>query len=243
MARYERFDSEVSKPKLKVIRRSDDPIDPNHEKLDLFVSSDLHTFHSDESMSRHALITLNIISIVISTVCGSITFFLAVEDQSVSALGFAIDTILDVLAFSIIIWRFTSNEEQVQREINSLRVLAVLFLISGLAVFIDSILDLRNETHPVHNDYLVTAVAVQTLIFLCLAIGKYLVAKRLDLISAYSDALNTTISALMAFSVALSIKIYNAYDNVWYLDPLIGMSFAILMMVYGVWMIVKSLFL
>ena len=241
MSRYQRFDSDGPKTKLTVVKHSENS---GHEKLDLFVSSEFQKTNSDESLTRHALITLNIISIVVSTVCGSITFFLAVEDQSVSALGFAVDTILDVAAFSIIIWRFTAvDNEQVQREVNALRILALLFLISGLAVFIDSILDLRNQTHPIHNEYLVTAVAVQTLIFLCLAMSKYLVAKRLDVITAYSDAFNTFISSLMALSVATSITIYNIYDNVWYLDPLIGMFFSILMMVYGCWMIVKSFFI
>ena len=243
MARYERFDSDAAKPKLAVVKRAYDSADQGHEKLDLFVASDPPKLNSDGNLMRHALITLNIISIVVSTVCGTITFFLAVEDQSVSALGFAVDTILDVLAFIIIIWRFTAIDEQVQREVNALRILALLFFVSGLAVFVDSILDFRNEIHPMHNEYLVTAVAVQTLIFLCLGTGKYLVAKRLDVISAYSDAFNTFISALMALSVATSITIYNTNDSVWYLDPLIGMFFSIVMMIYGCWMIVKSFFL
>jgi divalent metal cation (Fe/Co/Zn/Cd) transporter len=240
MARYERFDDSVATSKLSTMKQTSAEHDNNNEKVDLFVSSSVTSCEQDESLTRHALITLNIISIVVSTVCGSITFFLAVEDQSVSALGFAIDTILDVLAFSIIIWRFTSTHEQVQREAFALRILAVLFFISGFAVFIDSILDLRNQTHPIHNQYLVMAVAVQTLIFMCLAIGKYLVAKRLNVTSAYSDAFNTLISALMAVSVAISITIYNSNDDIWYLDMIMGMFFSLTMMLGGIWMMIKS---
>ena len=236
MAVYQRFDDDASAPKSTSLKRSMD-VD---EKIDLFVTSDLDSINQNETTSRHALITLNIISIVVSSVCGLITFFLAIEDQSTSALGFAVDTILDVLAFLIIIWRFTVAREQVHREIYALRILATLFLISGFGVFIDSLLDLRNRTHPIHNQYLVVAVAVQTLIFLCLAIGKTLVAKRLDVISAYSDAFNSLMSALMALSVTISITIYNSHDQIWYLDNLIGMFFSIVMMVYGVWMIKKS---
>jgi divalent metal cation (Fe/Co/Zn/Cd) transporter len=236
MARYEKFDDDIPAPKFTIVTRSDG----NSEKIDLFLSSEIPLSNEDETTTRHALITLNIISIVVSTVCGSITFFLAVEEQSASALGFAVDTILDVLAFITIIWRFTSSNEQAKREKNVLRILAILFFVSGFGVCIDSMLDLCNRIHPIPNHYLVVAVAIQTLIYFCLAFGKYTIAKKLNVISAYSDAFNTFISGLMAFSVAVSITIYNSNRSVWYLDPIIGLFISITIMIYGIWMMFKS---
>jgi len=234
MARYERFDDDTPAPKFTLVTRS------NNEKIDLFVSSETSLSSEDETTARHALITLNIISIFVSTVCGLITFFLAVQEQSASALGFAVDTILDVLAFCIIIWRFTSSQEQAKRELYVLRILAILFFLSGFGVFIDSTLDIRNRIHPIPNHYLAVAVAIQTLIFFCLAFGKYTVAKKLNVISAYSDAFNTLISGLMALSVAIGITIYNSNANVWYLDPILGMFISATIMIYGIWMMFKS---
>jgi divalent metal cation (Fe/Co/Zn/Cd) transporter len=230
MARYERFDDDERIPNLTIFERN------QQEKTDLFTTPSSH----QANLVEQALITLNIISIVVSTVCGVITFFLAIEDKSVSALGFAVDTILDVLAFAIIIWRFVDGQEQTKREALVLRILATLFIVSGLAVFIDSAIDLQRRQHPVHNQYLVIAVGIQALIFLCLSIGKYLVARRLHAISAYSDAFNTFISALMALSVTVSISIYNANDNIWYLDSVMGMFFSLTIVLYGFWMIFKS---
>ncbi|CAF4228375.1 unnamed protein product, partial [Rotaria magnacalcarata] len=175
-----------------------------------------------------------------STVCGLITFFLAVEEQSASALGFAVDTILDVLAFLTIIWRFTSTHDQAKREIYVLRILAMLFILSGFGVFIDSVVDIRNKIHPIPNHYLVVAVALQTIIFFCLAFAKYTVAKKLNVISAYSDAFNTLISALMALSVVISATIYNSNQSVWYFDPMIGIMISLTIMLYGIWMVLKS---
>jgi len=234
MARYERFNDDTPAPKFTIVTRSD------NENIDLFVSSDTSLSIENETTTRHALITLNIISVVVSTVCGIITFFLAIEEQSASALGFAIDTILDVLAFLTIIWRFTSSNEQDKREIYVLRILAILFFISGFGIFIDSIHDLHNQIHPISNQYLAIAVAIQTLIFFCLSFGKYTVAKKLHVISAYSDAFNTFISGLMALSVGISITIYNSNQNVWYIDPIIGMFISITIMSYGIWMMYKS---
>jgi divalent metal cation (Fe/Co/Zn/Cd) transporter len=234
MARYEKFDDDIPTPKFTIVTSS------NNENVDLFVSSEASLSHEDETTTRHALITLNIISIVVSTVCGLITFFLAIEEQSASALGFATDTILDVLAFITIIWRFTSSQDQAKREIYVLRILAVLFFLSGFAVFIDSILDIRNQIHPIPNHYLAVAVDIQTIIFSCLAFGKYKVAKKLRVISAYSDAFNTLISALMALSVAVSITIYNSNPNVWYIDPIVGIFISVTIMIYGIWMMYKS---
>jgi divalent metal cation (Fe/Co/Zn/Cd) transporter len=234
MARYERFNDDTPAPKFTIVTRSD------NENIDLFVSSDTSLSIENETTTRHALITLNIISVVVSTVCGIITFFLAIEEQSASALGFAIDTILDVLAFLTIIWRFTSSNEQDKREIYVLRILSILFFISGFGIFIDSIHDLYNQIHPISNHYLAIAVAIQTLIFFCLSFGKYTVAKKLHVISAYSDAFNTLISGLMALSVGISITIYNSNQNVWYIDPIIGMFISITIMSYGIWMMYKS---
>ena len=241
MARYERFDDDAPAPKFTLVTRTNLPNESdNNEKLDLFVPRNSTLSIEEETTTRHALITLNIISIVVSTVCGLITFFLAVEEQSASALGFAVDTILDVLAFITIIWRFTSTQDQIQREIYVLRILAVLFIASGFGVFIDSAVDIHHRIHPIPNHYLVIAVAIQTLIFLCLAFGKYTIAKKLNVISAYSDAFNTLISGLMALSVAISITIYNSNQSVWYFDPMIGMIISLTIMTYGVWMMFKS---
>lgn len=241
MARYERFDDDAPAPKFTMVSRSNVPTDSEKsEKIDLFVPTNTSLTTEEERTTRHALITLNIISIVVSTVCGLITFFLAVEERSASALGFAVDTILDVLAFLTIIWRFTSTRDQVRREIYVLRILAVLFFASGFGVFIDSFVDIRHKIHPIPNHYLIVAVIIQTMIFFCLAFGKYTIAKKLNVISAYSDAFNTLISALMALSVGISIAVYNSNQSVWYFDPVIGMIISITIMVYGVWMMFKS---
>jgi len=241
MARYERFDDDTPTPKFTVVTKSNLPNNlENNEKIDLFVPTNTSLSVEEETTTRHALITLNIISIVVSTVCGLITFFLAVEEQSASALGFAVDTILDVLAFLTIIWRFTSTKDQDRREIYVLRILAILFFVSGFGVFIDSIVDIRHQIHPIPNHYLIVAVVIQTIIFFCLAFGKYTIAKKLNVISAYSDAFNTLISALMALSVGVSITIYNSNKNVWYFDPMVGMVISVTIMIYGIWMMFKS---
>lgn len=244
MARYERFDDDAPAPKFTLVSRSNQLMDAEKsEKIDLFVPTNQNQSTlsiEEETTTRHALITLNIISIVVSSVCGLITFFLAVEEQSASALGFAVDTILDVLAFITIIWRFTSTTDQAKREIYVLRILSVLFFVSGFGVFIDSVVDIRHRIHPIPNHYLVIAVAIQTIIFFCLAFGKYTIAKKLNVISAYSDAFNTFISGSMALSVVVSVTIYNSNQNVWYLDPIIGMVISITIMIYGVWMMLKS---
>jgi divalent metal cation (Fe/Co/Zn/Cd) transporter len=241
MARYERFDDDTQTPKMAAPSKLNLAGDPEaNEKIDLFVPPNTTLSAEEETTTRHALITLNIISIVVSTVCGVITFFLAVEEQSASALGFAVDTILDVLAFLTIIWRFTNTHDQVKKEIYVLRILAVLFVASGFGVFIDSIMDIRHRIHPIPNHYLVVAVAIQTIVFFCLAFGKYTVAKKLNVISAYSDAFNTFISASMALSVAFSITIYNSNPNVWYFDPMVGVVISVTIMTYGTWMMFKS---
>ena len=241
MAHYERFDDDTPAPKFTIVSRSNLPNEgEKDEKIDLFLPKTPSLSTEEETNTRHALITLNIISIVVSSVCGLITFFLAVEEQSASALGFAVDTILDVLAFLTIIWRFTSTEDQVNREIHVLRILAVLFFVSGFGVFIDSVVDIRHKIHPIPNHYLTIAVVIQTMIFFCLSFGKYTVAKKLDVISAYSDAFNTLISALMALSVAISVTIYNSNPSVWYFDPMVGMVISVTIMVYGSWMMLKS---
>ena len=234
MARYERFDDDIRAPKFTIVTRTPD------EKIDLFVSSQPSLSNENETTQRHALITLNIISIFVSIVCGLITFFLAIEERSISALGFAVDTILDVLSFLIIIWRFQSSNEQTKREIYVLRILAILFFTSGLGVCMTSIFDLRNRIHPIPNHYLAIAVTLETLIFFCLALGKFIAAKKLNIISVYSDALNTFISGLTALSVVISIKIYNSNENIWYIDPTIGMFISIIIMLYGIWMMFQS---
>jgi divalent metal cation (Fe/Co/Zn/Cd) transporter len=234
MARYERFDDDISTRKLTTVPKS------NNEKLELVVTSEPTLSKEDEATVRHALITLNIISVFISTVCGIVTCILAVEDQSVSTLSFAVDTILDVLTFLIIIWRFSSSQDQLKREILILRILSILFIMSGLSVFIDSILDIIDRTRPIPSHYLAIALGIQTCIFFCLATAKCIVARKLNVISAYSDAFNTSLAALTALSLTVSIVIYNSNVNIWYIDPILGMFISTAIIVYGIWMMFKS---
>jgi divalent metal cation (Fe/Co/Zn/Cd) transporter len=231
---YERFDDDIPSPKFTIVTH------PSNENLNLFTVSEPSLSAVDEKNIRHAMITLNIISVFVSSVCGAITFFLAIEEQSSSALGFATDTILDVLAFAAIIWRFISSKNADRREKYVLRIMAILFIASGLAVFIDSIIDLFSRNHPLSNYYLVIATAIQTIIFFCLALAKYFVAKKLNAISAYSDALNTFLAGFMALSVGISITIYNSNGNIWYIDPIIGMFISLTIICYGIWMMYKS---
>lgn len=230
MAQYERFDEATPQPKFTIVANI------RHEDVNLFPLP-----IRDNTNSRHAMITLNIISVFVSLVCGIVTFFLAIEDRSISALGFAVDTILDVLSFIAIIWRFTSTTDSTKREVYVLRILSLLFFISGLGVFIDSINDLRDRVHPLTNYYLVIAAVIQTVIFFSLALAKYIVAKKLNVISAYSDVFNTFIAGFTACSIGITITIYNSNNNLWYLDPIIGMIISIVIMGYGIWMMYKSL--
>jgi divalent metal cation (Fe/Co/Zn/Cd) transporter len=234
MTDYDRFDDDIPVPKFTIVTNK------SKENPDTFTVAEPIS-SPNERNTRHAMITLNIISVFVSTVCGIITFFLAIEEKSISALGFATDTILDVLAFIAIIWRFTSSKNAERREKYVLRILAFLFFTSGLGIFIDSITDLYSRIHPLSNSYLVIAGAIQTILFFCLAFAKCLIAKKLNVISAYSDAFNTFISGLMALSVSISITIYNSHSNVWYIDPIVGMSISLAIMSYGLWMMYKSL--
>ena len=99
----------------------------------------------------------------------------------------------------------------------------------------------KSRIHPLPNRYLVIAVAIQTLIYSSLGFAKYLVARKLQVLSAYSDALNCFMASLMAFSVGVSISIYNRNKNIWYLDPMIGVFISTVIMCYGIWMMYKSL--
>ena len=83
MAQYEKFDDDTPSPKFTVVTSS------NPENTKLFTSSEPSLSPEEQTTAHDAIITLNIISVFVSTVCGVITFFLAIEDQSASALGFA----------------------------------------------------------------------------------------------------------------------------------------------------------
>ncbi|CAF5189422.1 unnamed protein product, partial [Rotaria magnacalcarata] len=65
MTRYERFDHDAPAPKYNTATRSDLlNTSENNEKIDLFVPTNTSLSVEEETTTRHALITLNIISIV-----------------------------------------------------------------------------------------------------------------------------------------------------------------------------------
>ncbi|CAF1072870.1 unnamed protein product [Didymodactylos carnosus] len=195
-----------------------------------------------KSRSRRGLIILNIISIILAIGCGAITFYLAIQDQSASALSFAINLCLDVLAYAAIIWRFkNTHSDNAGQELFTLRILGILFILSGCGCLINSIIDILKQNKPKPDLISIIIASIETTLFLLLGLAKIILAETLNYTSAYADAFNTTISSIMAFCVTLSIIIYKYINtNVWYIDPVFGTVISIIILCYGLWMLIKS---
>ncbi|CAF0921643.1 unnamed protein product [Didymodactylos carnosus] len=192
--------------------------------------------------SRHILTVLSLISILLTIACGTITFYSIEIDQLVSAISFVMTLFLNVLFFVVIIWRFqNSHNDTLKYELSTLCLLAILLTLSGCSCLINSISDILRNIKPKSNFILIISSSVETILFSLLAFAKIILAKRLNVTSAYVDAFNTGINGLISLCVTVSAFVYQYINsNVWYMNPTMGMVISILTIGYGLYLLFKS---
>jgi divalent metal cation (Fe/Co/Zn/Cd) transporter len=189
----------------------------------------------DEEKINKKIIFIEYVSILVITLCLIVSTFLAFEEKSASATGLAVDSLLDILSFLIILWRYLGDKEKSEkREKNALFVLGFLFLVSSAIVLFNSIYNLVLRVKLESSIFFIFINIIQGLIFLGIGGYKYYLSKKTRLgHSLLSDSINSSISAFDCISMSISMSIYISDRNIWYFDSIFGIIMGIFIFFYG----------
>lgn len=151
----------------------------------------------------------------------------AIAAGSVALAGFAIDSLIEILASTVVVWQLRGTDTS-SRTRPALRIIAVAF--AALAVYIaaQSAVALAGGYHPRRSIAGAVWLAATALAMFALARGKSDTGRRLDNQVLQTEARITVIDGALATAVLVGV-VLNVAAGWWWADPIA----ALVLVVYG----------
>lgn len=172
----------------------------------------------------------NVVEGIISVILGSIT-------GSVALVGFGLDSFIESLSGSVMIWRLSkhgkiSHEEEERVEAKAATYVGITFFVLGAYVLYESAGALLNREVAEPSLFGIVIAVLSLLVMPTLAYLKNQTGKAIGSHSLVADSKQTLVCVLM--SVALLIGLLcNYLFGLWWLDPVAGLFFVVILFKEG----------
>ena len=140
---------------------------------------------------------------------------------SISLVGFGIDSFIEVMSGSTLLWRMATDADAQKRERNerlSLRMVGILFLALALYVTFESTSDLIRRTAPAHSLPGIVLACVSLVVMPLLSRKKKNVSRELGSAAMYADAKQTDFCVYLSTILLIGL-VSNALLGWWWADP------------------------
>src|SRR6266849_5623737 len=165
---------------------------------------------------------LEYFTIAWNTVEGIVAVTAGVMAGSISLMGFGIDSFIEVLSGSVLLWRMSVDADVEQRHRNEKRALGIVGLcFLGLAVYItyESARDLLQHRAPEHSIPGIVLACASLLVMPLLSRAKHQVGTQLGSAAMHADAQQTQFCTYLS-AILLGGLTINALFGLWWTDPL-----------------------
>ncbi len=174
-------------------------------------------------------IEIELISLIWMVIEASIAIIAGFATRSVSLEGFGIDSIIELVAGSILLWRLWveqrgSTHERVERAERRASWITALSLF-GLAIYIvgDSAFAIITQSRPEASWWGIGLAIAAAIIMPLLWQGKLRVAKRIGSAALKADAACSVTCAYMSFTLLTGLLL-NKFFGLWWADPLAALA-------------------
>jgi len=157
---------------------------------------------------------------------------------SIALKGFGIDSLVESLSGSVMIWRFkgrdhidSAQEEKIEKIAN--RLVAISFFILSAYIIYEAVSKLyyREPTQP---SLLGLAIIIASIIIMpVLFYQKYKTGKALSSKSLIADSKETLACLFLSIAVLLGL-LFNHFFGFWQADPVTGLVIAVYLVVEGI---------
>jgi len=140
---------------------------------------------------------------------------------SISLVGFGIDSFIEVMSGSTLLWRMATDADAQTRERNervSLRMVGVLFLALALYVTYESISDLTRRTAPENSLPGIVLACVSLVVMPLRSHKKKKVGRELASAAMHADARQTDFCVYLSAILLIGL-LCNALFGWWWADP------------------------
>jgi divalent metal cation (Fe/Co/Zn/Cd) transporter len=178
-----------------------------------------HPAHSRRAVRlAWATIAWNVVEAVVAIAAGTAA-------GSIALVGFGLDSIVEVMSASVIVWQFRGLAEA--RERRALRLIAISFFALGAYVVVQAAIDLAGGSEP-DSSFVGIGLAIASLIVMpLLARAKRRTGQRMGSATVLADSNQTQLCAYLS-AILLGGLILNATVGWWWADPVAAIAIAAL---------------
>lgn len=187
--------------------------------------------HKKASKLAYFTVAYNIVEGLVSVIAGAAA-------GSISLVGFGLDSFIESMSSSILIWRFKKHDDhspevEEAREKRATKLIGATFFILGAYVLIESAR--RLYLHEVPEKSIVgLIIAVLSIIIMTFVFGqKYQLGKLAHSDSLIADSKQTLACIFMSFTLLAGIGL-NYFYGIWWTDGVAGLIIAIFLFKEGV---------
>jgi divalent metal cation (Fe/Co/Zn/Cd) transporter len=154
-------------------------------------------------------------------VIGSVIVILSgLQANSVALVGFALDSLIEIGASTVVIWQLTGISQQ--REKSALRLIGTAFFVLATYILTHSLETLLAQARPNQSPLGIAWLAATFIVMLLLAWGKEVTGKKLGNPVLKTEARVTVVDAYLAGSVLVGLLL-NTFFGWWWADPVAGL--------------------
>lgn len=183
------------------------------------------------------VLLLSYFTIIYNILEGIISIFIGTIAGSISLVGFGLDSFIESLSASVIVWRFRyhgdtcgGDRKNVEKRATQL-VGLTLFILAAYVIF-ESVQKLRHNevTEPTLGGILIPVISIAVMIALYRA--KRNIGKAIHSHSLLADAKQTLACVFLSIAVLTSFM-FNYLFGFWQADPIAGLVIAVLLIREG----------
>jgi len=186
---------------------------------------------------KRVAVCLLLISVFLQLGLGVSIFVLALKERTPAGLGLGINIMLDVLTSLVVVWKFLCKQD----EIRACILIAIMFIISGIALIAKATYNLSKEWIPSFKPQILMPIESTILVtFGVLMIGKIYVSRKLHSRSLFVDGINTGCGVMMAVMNLISLMVYGK-THLWFLDSVSAIAISLFLFLFGLRLLLSSL--
>jgi divalent metal cation (Fe/Co/Zn/Cd) transporter len=152
---------------------------------------------------------------------------------SIALLGFGLDSVIELLSATIVIWQLRGEITGQDRETRAVRLIGATFFALAAYLTIDSIRDLATQARPGQSIPGLAVTAAALIVMPALAVAKRRTGKALGNRTLVADSAETAFCAYTAAAALLGVGL-NIWLGWWWTDPAAALVIAALAVKEGI---------
>lgn len=187
-------------------------------------------------LHRKALL-LSYFTVGYNIIEGIVSILAGVLAGSIALIGFGLDSFVESLSGSIMIWRFSkheqmSEEEEERIEAKAVRLIAYTFFILGAYVLYESVKKLYLQEMPDPSLFGIIIAIVSIIVMPVLFYIKYQTGKTINSRSLVADSKQTLVCCILSVALLIGLGLNYLY-GFWQADPIVGLVMVIFLIREG----------